>query len=70
MRLEQLRSLTNTDKIDKEIGFDVTILLESMCHKNKRQVVFTLYENTRDKDGTEYNLKTVHYYYCDVTSTH
>ena len=34
------------------------------------QVVFTLYENTRDKDGTEYNLKTGHYYYCDVTKAH
>ena len=33
-------------------------------------LVFTLYENTKDKDGTEYNLKTGHYYYTDVTKAH
>ena len=29
-----------------------------------------IYENTKDKDGTEYNLKTGHYYYTDVTKAH
>ena len=27
-------------------------------------------ESAKKEDGTEYNLKTGHYYYCDVTKAH
>ena len=33
-------------------------------------IIRYIYENTKDKDGTEYNLKTGHYYYTDVTKAH
>ena len=38
--------------------------------RTNEQVIFTLYENNKDKDGTEYNLETGHYYYTDVTKAH
>lgn len=61
----------HTDKIDKQIGFDDgDIVRIHMPIRTNDQVVFTLYENTKDKDGTEYNLKTGHFYYTDVTKAH
>ena len=61
----------HTDKIDKQIGFDDgDIIRIHMPIITNEQVVFTLYENTKDKDGTEYNLETGHYYYTDVTKAH
>jgi len=61
----------HTDKIDKDIGFDDgDIIRIHMPIRTNDQVVFTLYENTKDKDGTEYNLETGHYYYTDVTKAH
>tara|TARA_R100000315_G_C5086101_1_gene49693 strand:- start:149 stop:511 length:363 start_codon:yes stop_codon:yes gene_type:complete len=61
----------HTDKIDKQIGFgDGDIIRIHMPIRTNDQVVFTLYESTKDKDGTEYNLKTGHYYYTDVTKAH
>jgi hypothetical protein len=61
----------HTDKIDKQIGFDDgDIIRIHMPIRTNEQVVFTLYENTKDKDGTEYNLETGHYYYTDVTKAH
>ena len=61
----------HTDKIDKQIGFDDgDIVRIHMPIRTNEQVVFTLYESTKDKDGTEYNLETGHYYYTDVTRAH
>ena len=61
----------DADKIDKEIGFDDgDIIRIHMPIRTNDNVVFTLYESTKDKDGTEYNLKTGHYYYTDVTKAH
>ena len=61
----------HTDKIDKEIGFDDgDIIRIHMPIRTNKQVIFTLYESTKDKDGTEYNLETGHYYYTDVTRAH
>ena len=61
----------HSDKIDKQIGFDdgdiVRIHIPIRTNEN---VVFTLYESARDKIGNEYNLKTGHYYYTDVTKPH
>ena len=61
----------HTDKIDKDIGFDDgDIIRIHMPIRTNSQVVFTLYESTKDKDGTEYNLETGRYYYTDVTKAH
>ena len=61
----------HSDKIDKDLGFDdgqiVRIHIPIRTNEN---VVFTLYESSRDKLGNEYNLKTGHYYYTDVTKPH
>ena len=61
----------HSDKIDKDLGFDdgdiVRIHIPIRTNEN---VIFTLYENARDKIGNEYNLKTGHYYYTDVTKPH
>ena len=72
MRLEAGKVIgKHTDKIDKDIGFDDgDIIRIHMPIRTNDNVVFTLYENTKDKDGTEYNLKTGHYYYTDVTKAH
>ena len=72
MRLEAGKVIgKHSDKIDKEIGFDDgDIIRIHMPIRTNDNVVFTLYENTKDKDGTEYNLKTGHYYYTDVTKAH
>ena len=61
----------HTDKIDKDIGFDDgEIIRIHIPIQTNEQVIFTLYESVRDKIGTEYNLKTGHYYYTDVTKPH
>ena len=61
----------HTDKIDKQIGFDDgDIIRIHIPIQTNEQVIFTLYESPRDKIGTEYNLKTGHYYYTDVTKPH
>ena len=72
MRLEAGKVIgKHTDKIDKDIGFDDgDIIRIHMPIRTNDNVVFTLYESTKDKDGTEYNLKTGHYYYTDVTKAH
>jgi len=72
MRLEAGKIIgKHTDKIDKQIGFDDgDIIRIHIPIRTNNNVVFTLYENTKDKDGTEYNLETGHYYYCDVTKAH
>ena len=60
MRLEAGKNIgKHTDKIDKDIGFDDgDIIRIHIPIRTNDNVIFTLYENTRDKDGTEYNLKT------------
>ena len=72
MRLEAGKVIgKHTDKIDKDIGFDDgDIIRIHMPIRTNDNVVFTLYENTKDKDGTEHKLKTGHYYYTDVTKAH
>ena len=72
MKLEAWKNIgKHTDKIDKDIGFDDgQIVRIHVPIRTNDNVVFTLYENTKDKDGTEYNLKTGHYYYTDVTKAH
>ena len=72
MRLEAGKVIgKHTDKIDKDIGFDDgDIIRIHMPIRTNDNVIFTLYENTKDKDGTEHKLKTGHYYYTDVTKAH
>jgi len=72
MRLEAGKVIgKHTDKIDKDIGFDDgDIIRIHMPIRTNDNVVFTLYENTKDKNGTEHKLKTGHYYYTDVTKAH
>ena len=61
----------HSDKIDKELGFDDgEIVRIHVPIRTNEDVVFTLYETVRDKIGHEYNLKTGHYYYTDVTKPH
>ena len=72
MRLEAGKVIgKHTDKIDKDIGFDDgDIIRIHMPIRTNDNVVFTLYENTKDKNGIEHKLKTGHYYYTDVTKAH
>jgi len=72
MRLEAGKVIgKHTDKIDKDIGFDDgDIIRIHMPIRTNDNVIFTLYESTKDKDGTEHKLKTGHYYYTDVTKAH
>ena len=72
MRLEAGKVIgKHTDKIDKDIGFDDgDIIRIHIPIRTNGNVIFTLYENTKDKDGTEHKLKTGHYYYTDVTKAH
>ena len=61
----------HSDKIDKQIGFDDgDIVRIHIPIRTNEDVIFTLYESPRDKIGNEYNLKTGHYYYTDVTKPH
>jgi len=61
----------HSDKVDKQIGFnDGDIVRIHVPIRTNENVIFTLYESPRDKIGNEYNLKTGHYYYTDVTKPH
>ena len=72
MRLEAGKVIgKHTDKIDKDIGFDDgDIIRIHIPIRTNDNVVFTVYEKVKDEEGTEYNLKTGHYYYTDVTKAH
>ena len=72
MRLEAGKVINkHTDKIDKDIGFDDgNIIRIHIPIRTNDNVVFTVYEKVKDEEGTEYNLKTGHYYYTDVTKAH
>ena len=59
----------HSDKIDKDIDSGKIIRIHVPIRTNK-DVIFTLYENARDKKGQEHNLKTGHYYYTDVSKPH
>ena len=61
----------HSDKIDKQIGFDDgQIVRIHVPIRTNSDVVFSLYESPRAKVAYEYNLKTGHYYYTDVTKAH
>jgi len=72
MKLEAWKNIgKHTDKIDKDIGFDDgQIVRIHVPIRTNDNVVFTLYENAKDKSGNEHRLKTGHYYYTDVTKAH
>ena len=72
MKLEAWKNIgKHTDKIDKDIGFDDgQIVRIHVPIRTNDNVVFTLYENSKDKSGNEHRLKTGHYYYTDVTKAH
>ena len=59
----------HTDKIDKEIQ-DGTITRIHIPIRTNENVVFTIYENTKDSTGIEHRLKTGHFYYTDVAKPH
>ena len=61
----------HSDKIDKDLGFDDgQIVRIHMPIRTNSDVVFSLYKSPRAKVAYEYNLKTGHYYYTDVTKPH
>ena len=61
----------HSDKIDKDLGFDDgQIMRIHIPIRTNSDVVFSLYESSRAKVAYEYNLKTGHYYYTDVTKPH
>ena len=62
MRLEAGKVIgKHSDKIDKEIGFDDgDIIRIHMPIRTNDNVVFTLYESTKDKNGTEVVGNIVH----------
>jgi len=61
----------HSDKIDKDLGFDDgQIMRIHVPIRTNSDVVFSLYESSRAKVAYEYNLKTGHYYYTDVTKPH
>ena len=59
----------HSDKIDKDIESGKIIRVHIPIRTNE-DVIFTLYENARDKIGQEHNLKTGHFYYTDVSKPH
>jgi hypothetical protein len=72
MRLEAGKVIgKHSDKIDKDLGFDDgQIMRIHVPIRTNDDVVFSLYESPRAKVAYEYNLKTGHYYYMDVTKPH
>ena len=61
----------HSDKIDKDLGFDDgQIIRIHVPIRTNDDVVFSLFESPRAKVAHEYNLKTGHYYYMDVTKPH
>ena len=59
----------HSDKIDKDIESGNIVRIHVLIRTNE-DVIFTLYENIRDKIGNEHNLKTGHFYYTDVSKLH
>ena len=59
----------HSDKIDKDIESGNIVRIHVPIRTNE-DVIFTLYENARDKAGNEHNLKTGHFYYTDVSKPH
>ena len=59
----------HSDKIDKDIERGNIVRIHVPIRTNE-DVIFTLYENARDKIGNEHNLKTGHFYYTDVSKPH
>ena len=59
----------HSDKIDKDIESGNIVRVHIPIRTNE-DVIFTLYENTKDKIGKEHNLKTGHFYYTDVSKPH
>ena len=72
MKLESGKVIgKHSDKIDKDLGFDDgQIMRIHVPIRTNDDVVFSLYESPRAKVAHEYNLKTGHYYYMDVTKPH
>ena len=61
----------HSDKIDKDLGFDDgQIMRIHVPIRTNSDVVFSLFESSRSKVAHEFNLKTGHYYYTDVTKPH
>ena len=61
----------HSDKIDKDLGFDDgQIIRIHVPIRTNSDVVFSLFESSRSKVAHEFNLKTGHYYYTDVTKPH
>ena len=59
----------HSDKIDKDIESGNIFRIHIPIRTNK-DVIFTLYESSRDKQGHDHNLKTGHFYYTDVSKPH
>ena len=59
----------HSDKIDKDITSGKIVRVHIPIRTNE-DVIFTLYESTKDKIGNEHNLKTGHFYYTDVSKPH
>ena len=59
----------HSDKIDKDIDSGKVIRVHIPIRTNK-DVIFTLYESSKDKKGHDHNLKTGHFYYTDVSKPH
>ena len=59
----------HSDKIDKDIESGKIVRVHIPIRTNE-DVIFTLYESTKDKVGNEHNLKTGHFYYTDVSKPH
>ena len=61
----------HSDNIYKDLGFDDgQIMRIHVPIRTNDDFVFSLYESPRAKVAYEYNLKTGHYYYMDVTKPH
>ena len=59
----------HSDKIDKDIESKKIIRVHIPIRTNN-DVIFTLYESTKDKQGQDHNLKTGYFYYTDVSKPH
>ena len=59
----------HSDKIDKDIESGKIVRVHIPIRTNE-DVIFTLYENAKDKIGKEHNLKIGHFYYTDVSKPH
>ena len=72
MKLESGKVIgKHRDKIYKDLGCDDgQIMRIHVPIRTNDDVVFSLYESPRAKVAYEYNLKTGHYYYMDVTKPH